>query len=321
MRSIYRIAFVACALGLADGALAQAYPSKPIRVIEPAVAGSAPDVRLRQVTPKLSEILGQPFVVENRPGGNGSIGAREAAKGAPDGYTLLHANISNALYDVFWNERGIRLAEDFVAISDIESGPMIMVVHPAVPAQTLKEFIDLARAKPRGLTYASGGPGGLIQLLGERIKLAASIDVLEVPYKSPGADLPDILAGHVSAGYGVWATMGQHIRAGKLRALAVANASRLPMAPEIPTMAEAGLPGMETTAWNGLFAPSGTPPPVIEALYRALTRALASPEVRAQFAATGSLSGGKTPAQFDEFVRAEKAKWSMVVKDARIKLQ
>ncbi|MBI3373726.1 MAG: tripartite tricarboxylate transporter substrate binding protein [Betaproteobacteria bacterium] len=300
----------------------QAYPSKPIRVIVPAVAGSAPDVRMRQVAPRMAEALAQPMVVENRPGANGAIGAREAARGAPDGYTLLHANISNALNDIFSIEKGARLTEEFAAIGDIEAGPMIMVVHPSVPAKTLKEFIELARAKPHTLTYASGGPGGLIQLLGERVKLAAGgIEVTEVPYKSPGADLPDLLAGHVMVGYGVWPTLGAHIRSGRLRALAVASAARRPMAPEIPTMAEAGLPGLETTAWNGLFALAGTPQAVIQTLHQALLRALASPEVREQFATTGSMSGGKTPEQFTEFVRAEKARWAQVVKEAGIKLQ
>jgi tripartite-type tricarboxylate transporter receptor subunit TctC len=314
------VAAVLLALPLA--AQPQAYPTKYIRVIVPAVAGSAPDVRMRQVAPLMAKELGQPMVIENRPGANGAIGAREAARGAPDGYTLLHANISNALNDVFSTEKGARLTEGFVAIGDIEAGPMIMVVHPSVPAKTLKELIELARAKPGTLTYASGGPGGLIQLLGERVKLAAGrLDIVEVPYKSPGADLPDLLAGHVLIGYGVWPTMGGHIQSGKLRALAVASATRHRLAPEIPTMAEAGLPGLETTAWNGLFALAGTPEPVIQTLHQALVRALASPELRAQFAATGSLTGGKTPEQFTEFVRGEKARWAQVVKDAGIKLQ
>lgn len=300
---------------------AQNYPKKPIVVIVPATAGSAPDVRMRQVAPKMGEFLGQPLIIENRPGANGAIGAREAAKAAPDGYTLLHANISNLLNDVFTAEKGTRLAEDLPAIGDVESGPLILVVNPNVQAKSLKELIDLAKSKPNALTYGSGGSGGLIQLMGERVKLAADIQILEVPYKSPGAEMPDLIAGHLDVGFGVWSVLGPLIKNGKIRALAVASSAHLPMAPEIPTMAEAGLSGMETTAWNGLFAPAGTSKEVIQTLYKALVFSLSSQEVHDLFATTGSLTGGKNPEQFAEFVKSEKNKWNNVVKLANIKPQ
>jgi len=321
LRLIAAIVWMVITTMLSPTSHAQNYPKKPIVVIVPATAGSAPDVRMRQVAPKMGEFLGQPLIIENRPGANGAIGAREAAKATPDGYTFLHANISNLLNDVFTSEKGTRLAEDLIAIGDIESGPLIVVVNPNVQVKSLKELIELAKSKPNVLTYGSGGSGGLIQLMGERVKLAADIKILEVPYKSPGAEMPDLIAGHLDVGFGVWSVLGPLIKSGKIRALAVASTTRLPMAPEIATLAEAGLPGMETTAWNGLFAPAGTSKEVIQTLYKALVFSLSSQEVHDLFASTGSLTGGKTPEQFADFVKAEKNKWSNVVKLANIKPQ
>jgi tripartite-type tricarboxylate transporter receptor subunit TctC len=321
LRWIAAFSVMAIITMLSPTSRAQNYPKKPIVVIVPATAGSAPDVRMRQVAPKMGEFLGQPLIIENRPGANGAIGAREAAKATPDGYTFLHANISNLLNDVFTSEKGTRLADDLIAIGDIESGPLIVVVNPNVQVKSLKELIELAKSKPNVLTYGSGGSGGLIQLMGERVKLAADIKILEVPYKSPGAEMPDLIAGHLDVGFGVWSVLGPLIKSGKIRALAVASTTRLPMAPEIATLAEAGLPGMETTAWNGLFAPAGTSKEVIQTLYKALVFSLSSQEVHDLFASTGSLTGGKTPEQFADFVKAEKNKWSNVVKLANIKPQ
>jgi tripartite-type tricarboxylate transporter receptor subunit TctC len=302
-------------------ALAQNFPAKPIRIITPVVAGSAPDLRVRSVAPRLTESLGQPIIVDNRPGANGAIGAREAAKAAPDGYTLFNANINNALNDLLAPDPSCRLNQELVAVTDLALSPLIMVVNASVPANTLKDFIALAKAKPRGLTYASGGTGSVIQLLAERIKAAAGVDVVEIPYKSLGADLPNLLAGHVDAGFSVLSTLGPHIRSGKLKALAVAGPRRLAAVPEIPTMAEAGLPGMEATVWNGIFAPAGTPPDVRALLRQQLERALNAPEIREQIVASGAELGGRPPEEFAAFVRAEIAKWSRVIKDAGIKLE
>ena len=315
-----RAAIAALAL-LSGPALAQHFPSKPIRIITPVVAGSAPDLRVRSVAPKLTEALGQPIVVDNRPGANGAIGAREAAKAAPDGYTLFNANINNALNDLLAPDPSCRLNHELVAVTDLALAPLIMVVNPSVQASSLREYIALAKSKPKGLTYASGGSGSVIQLLAERIKSAAGIDVVEIPYKSLGADLPNLIAGHVDTGFSVVSTLGGPIRGGKLRALAVAGPRRLAALPEIPTMAEAGLPGMEATVWNGVFAPAGTPQPVVVLLQRQLAKALNTPDVREQIVASGAELGGRTPEEFSEFVRAELAKWGRVIKDAGIRLE
>jgi tripartite-type tricarboxylate transporter receptor subunit TctC len=315
-----RAALAALAL-LSVPALAQQFPSKPIRIITPVVAGSAPDQRVRSVAPRLTEALGQPIVVDNRPGANGAIGAREAAKAAPDGYTLFNANINNVLNDLLAPEPCCRLNQELVAITDLALSPLIMVVNPSIPAKSLAEFIALAKAKPRGYTYASGGSGSVIQLLAERIKAAGGIDVVEVPYKSLGADLPNLIAGHVDAGFSVASTLAPHIRGGRLRALAVAGPRRLSALPEIPTMAEAGLPGMEATVWNGIFAPAGTPRALLLLLQQNFARALNSPEVREQIAASGAELGGRPPEEFAAFVRAEAGKWGRVIKEAGIRLE
>ena len=302
-------------------AIAQSFPTKPIRIIVPAVPGSGPDVRMRHAAPKLAEALGQPVIVDNRPGANGVIGAQEAARSAPDGYTLFMGNINNALNDLLNPNPCCRLTQEFVPITRFTAAPLILIVHPAVPATSLRELIDLAKAKPKNVTLASGGAGSLGQLLGEMIKAASRIDATEIPYKSTGADLTDLLAGHVMAGFNYAGVVGTHIKTGKLRALAVANSRRLTVLPDVPTMAEAGLPGIEATAWNGIFAPARTPPPVIRAVHQAVARTLNSPEIKDQIVGVGGEIGGEMPEEFAAFVSAEMAKWGRVIKDAGIRLE
>ena len=316
-----RVCLAALACVLCGSALAQNFPSKPIKIITPVVAGSAPDLRVRSVVPKLAEALGQPIIVDNRPGANGAIGAREAAKAAPDGYTLFNANINDALNDLLAPDPSCRLNQELVAVTDLALSPLIMVVNSSVRVNSLREFIEFARSKPKGLTYASSGTGSVIQLLAERIKSAASIDVVEVPYKSLGADLPNLLAGHVDAGFSVLSTLGPHIRSGKLKALAVAGPRRLAALSEVPTLAEAGLPGIEATVWNGIFAPAGTPRPVIQLLQQNLLRTLNAPDVREQIVASGAELGGRPPEEFAAFVRAEILKWGKAIKEAGIRLE
>jgi tripartite-type tricarboxylate transporter receptor subunit TctC len=300
---------------------AQVFPVKPIRIVVATVAGAGPDIATRQAAMRLADILRQPVVVENRPGANGMLAANEVAKAPADGYTLLNANIGNALNDVLRPASGAaRMEQELIPITDITASPLILVVHSSVPVQSLKELLELARARPGGLNYASGGPGSLIQLTGERIKLATRVNIVEVPYKSFGADIADLLAGHVQVGFGVWGNLGPHIRAGKLRALGVASQQRLSAAPEIPTLAEAGIPDIVATGWNGVFAPAGTPAAVVQTLSRGFMAALATPEFRDFFARDGVEMGGKTPEQFSSFIRNEKAGYAKVIRDANIKL-
>ena len=223
-------------------ALAQSFPSKPLRILVPSVPGSSPDIRARQIAGKLAESLGQPVLVENRPGGNGVIAAREAAKAPADGYTLFLALINNAIGDALAPDPCCRLNRELVPVSRFTMTPLVMVVHPSVWADSLRELIELAKAKPNALTYASGGPGSITQLVGEWVKAQADIEVLEIPYKSVGAELPDLTGGQVNIAFLVPNSVAAPIKAGKLRALAVTARERLAILPEVPTTAEAGLP-------------------------------------------------------------------------------
>jgi tripartite-type tricarboxylate transporter receptor subunit TctC len=301
-------------------ALAQNFPLKPIRIVNPGIAGSASDMRARQVAQKLNEALGQPVVVDNRPGANGAIAAKLAAKSAPDGYTLLNCNIAQALNDLLNPDPSCRLNHELAPITRLTSGPLILAVHPSVPAASLQEFIDLAKAKPGNLTQASGGQGSLSQLLGEWIKLRAGINVRGIPYKSVSAELPDVMGGHIHSTFNYYNIIGPHINSGKLKALAVANDKRLPVAPAIVTMAESGLPGVEATGWNGICVPAGTPQPVINLLHRELVKALNDPVIREQMIGSGANVGGDRPDEFGAYIRAELAKWGKVIKDAGISI-
>lgn len=302
-------------------ALAQPFPGKTIRIIQPAGPGSAVDAAARDLAPRLAEALGQQVIVENRPGGNSAIGAREAARAAPDGHTLFHGNVNNALNDLLAPNPCCKLGEALVPVSRVLSSPLVLVVHPSVKATQLREFLALARSQPGEITQASGGPGSITQLVGELVKSAAGVNLREVPYKAIGAELPDLLAGHISAAYLAPGVVAQHIRTGKLRALAVAAPRRTAIIGEVPTMAEAGLSGVEATGWNGIFVPAGTPPAVVQRLHAEMAKAFAAPAYKALVQERGSDLGGESPEEFAAFIRAEIAKWGKVIRDARIKLE
>jgi tripartite-type tricarboxylate transporter receptor subunit TctC len=298
---------------------AQNFPSRPLRILVPSVAGSSPDIRARQIAQKLSETFGQPVIVENRPGANGLIAAREAVKGGPDGHTLFLALINNAIFDVLAPDPCCRLNRELVPVSRFTMTPLVMVVNPGLAARTLQEYVAAAKAKPGDITYAVGGTGSISQLVGAWIKAQAGIRLLEVPYKGVNAELPDLHGGQVQTAFVVPQVVLASLRAGKLRALAVTARERLEILPDVPTMAEAGLPGVEALAWNGIFVPGGTPAPVIAALHQALVRAYKSPDIEAQLRATGSYAAADTPEEFAAFVRAENDKWARVIRDAGIK--
>jgi len=300
---------------------AQSFPSKPMRILVPSPPGSSPDIRARQIAPKLSEALGQPVIVENRPGGAGLIAAREAAKAAPDGHTMLLALINNAIGDVLNPDPCCRLNEALVPVSRFTMTPLVMVVHPSVPASSLKEFISYSKANPGAVTFASSGPGSINQLVGGWIQSETGIRMLEVPYKAVNAELPDLAGGQVMAAFVVPQVVVASIKAGKLRALAVTAPARLASLPEVPTTAEAGLPGVEAIVWNGIFVPAGTPQPVIQVLHRELVRAYNAAEIKGQVVNTGGYVAADSPEEFAAFVRAENAKWSKVAREAGIKAE
>lgn len=305
----------------AEQTAAQNYPTKPIRIITGTATGAPNDVRVRQVAQKFIESLGQVVVVDNRPGANSAIGARLAAKATPDGYTLYSCTNNDMMNDMLNPDPSSRLSHDLIPITRLTSGPLILVVHPSILALSLKEFIDLAKAKPGSLNYASGAQGSLNQLLGELIKSKAGINIVGIPYKSTGAEIPDLLGGHINATVNYFQLIVAHTTSGKLRALAVADAKRLQVAPDIATMSEAGLPGVEATGWNGICAPAGVPQPVINLLHREVVNALNDRVIRDQMISTGANVGGERPDEFAAFIRAEFAKWVKVIKDAGISIQ
>jgi tripartite-type tricarboxylate transporter receptor subunit TctC len=303
-----------------SGAFAQSYPSKPLRWIVPTGPGSAVDVNARRVATRLAEALGQPVVVENRPGANSMIGAREAARAAPDGYTLFQAVVNNAINDALAPDPCCVLNDRLVPVTRLYLTPLVMVVHPSVPANTVQEYVALAKAQPNSLTYASGGTGAITQMIGEQLKLLAGIQVREVPYKAIGAEVPDLIGGHVASAFLAPIVIRDMVRAGKLRALAVADRSRMAILPDVPTMAEGGYP-IVGLGWNGLFVPAGTPRPIVERLHKETARVLQLKEIRDDAMALGTLLGGESPEEFAAFVRAEVKTWGKVIKDAGIKAQ
>jgi tripartite-type tricarboxylate transporter receptor subunit TctC len=315
MRSVLLVLWFSAGL-----AVAQSYPTKPIRWIVPTGPGSAVDVQARRVAPKLGEALGQPVVVENRPGANSMIGAREAARAAPDGYTVFQAVVNNAINDALAPDPCCVLNDKLVPVTRLYITPLVMVVNPSLPANTLQEFVALARAKPNELTYASGGSGAITQMIGEQLKLLAKIQVREVPYKAIGGEVPDLMGGHVASGFLAPIVIRDLMRAGKLRALAVADKARMPTLPDVPAMAEAGYP-IVGLGWNGLFVPAGTPRTIVDRLQKDTARVLQLKEIRDDAANLGTLLGGESPEQFASFVRTEVQTWSKVIKEAGIKPQ
>jgi len=312
-----RLVFV---LGMLVGiAHAQTFPSRPVRILVPAPPGSSPDIRARQIAPKLQEALGQPFIVENRPGGAGLIASREAARAAPDGHTLLLALINSAIFDALSPDPCCRLNQELIPISRFTMTPLVMVINPSFPASSLKQFVDHARTKPGFVTYGTAGLGSSSQLVGSWLESETGIKMLEVPYKGVNAEIPDLVAGQVMAAFVVPQVVVAPIKAGKLRALAVLSERRLSGLPDVPTSAEAGVPALEATVWNGIFAPAGTPRPVIDVLHRELVKAYNAPEIKAQVEATGSYVAADTPEEFAAFIRAEVAKWGKVGRAAGIK--
>ena len=313
--------FFAAIFAAAGLTTAADFPTKPIRLIVPQVAGGAADIRARQVGQKLTEAFGQPVVIDNRGGANSAIGAKLAAKASPDGYTLFNCNSNNALNDLLDPDPSARLNEEFMAVTRLTSGPVILVVHPSLQVASLREFIELAKSKPKSLTYAHSGKGSLTHLFGEMLKSKGGIDIVDVPYKSSAAQVPDVLGGHVTSTFEYFSVIGQYIKSGRLKALAVANVRRLPVLAETPTIAEAGFPGMETLGWGAICVPAGTPDAVVRILYREILSALNDSAFRDQVISTGAEVGGDRPEEFAAFIRAYKERWGKVIKDAGITLQ
>ena len=297
------------------------YPeNKPLRLIVPAAPGGGADFVARIVGQKLAEALGQPVVVDNRSGASGTIAADSTAKAAPDGHTLLMGqSTSIVIAPHLYPRLGYDTLRDLAPITLVAQVPNILVVHPGVAAASVKELIALAKAKPELLNFGSSGNGAPSHLAGEMFKAAASIKMTHVPYKGAGPAVNDLLAGQIQVMFAPIVAVLPQVKAGRLRALAVTTAARSPAAPELPTLAEAGLAGYEISSWFGLFAPAATPAPVIDRLHRETVKALASAEVRERFATEGAEPVGSTPGEFNAYVKGEFAKYGRIVKDNGIK--
>ena len=321
MLHLVRLVLVAVMVAIGSAASAQGFPSGPIRIIVPFQAGGLTDILARTVGQHMSEGLGTPVLVENRPGASGNIGADAVAKSAPDGQTLLMGSIgTNAVNQLLYSKMPYDTMKDFTPISLVGYGTLLLVVNPAVPAKDLKELLALARAKPGSLSYASGGSGASQHLAGELLKSMTGTDILHIPYKGITQGVTDVLAGQVSMTFDL-ATVMPHVKAGKLRPIAVANRTRATALPDVPTIAEAGVPGYEASAWYGLFAPAGTPPATIARLNAEVVKALGRPEVKERLVGLGAEPGGTTPEEFSAFIRSEVDKWAKVVREAKIRLE
>jgi tripartite-type tricarboxylate transporter receptor subunit TctC len=313
------VPFALC-LGIAC-ANAQSYPVKPIRIIVPFPAGGIADLFGRVIGQKFHETWGQPAVVENRPGAGGNIGAEVVAKSPPDGYTLVTGSIGTHAVNVsLFSKLPYDPIRDFAPVSLIMEAEGLLVVHPSVPVRTVKELIALAKARPGQLAYASAGYGTAAHLSGELFKSMAKVDMVHVPYKGNVPAITDLIAGQTSLLFATMPTVLPQVQAGRLKALAVTSSARAPAAPQLPTIAEAALPGYSVTNWIGVFAPAGTPRDVIVKLNREIVRIMQAPDIQKRLANEGAKFTPLTPDEFTAFVKAEIAKWAKVVKEAGIRV-
>lgn len=317
-----RIVLLSVALALAaTSSFAQLYPAKPIRLIVTFATGGGTDLAARTVAPKISEALGQSIVIENRAGANGAVGADAVAKAPPDGYTLMVGAAGTLAVAPHLGKLPFDTFRDFAPISLLATSPFVVTVNPSVKAETMRELIALAKANPGKLTFGSSGTGGAPQLATELFKSMASIDMLHVPYKGLGPAIADLLGGQIQLIFADVGLVTAHLKGGKLRGLAVTGSNRSAAVPDLPTVAEAGVPGYAAGTWYGLFAPAGTPSAIVSRLSEETRKALAHPDVRASLAAQGVDPAGNTPEQFAAFVRDEHAKWGKVIRDAGIKAE
>ena len=310
-----RILVVFLALSFAATAQAQGYPSRPIRLVLPFAAGGLVDVPGRILAQKLSEALGQPVVVENRAGAGSSIGADNVAKSKPDGYTLMITSTKHVISANLYKQLPYDALRDFTAVMKLAEGPYVLVVHPALPANSVTDLVSLAKAQPGRIDYASSGNGSSQHLVAALFCAMSGAPLNHIPYKGSDRATQDIIGGQVKVGFVGTPIALPHVKSGRLRALAVSTARRSAEMPGVPTLAEAGVPGYEATIWMGLFAPAGLPREIVARLHGEVGRVLAAPVARAAIAATGLEVSLSTPEEFAAFVRAEHAKWGKVVRE------
>jgi tripartite-type tricarboxylate transporter receptor subunit TctC len=301
-------------------ARAQSYPTRPVRIIVGAPPGGGNDIVARLIAPWLADRLGRSFLIDNRPGANTNIGAQAAANATPDGYTLLLLAIPQAINVALYGKLAVDLNRDIAPVAALSRQPLVMLVHPLVPAKTVPEFIAYAKANPGKLNMASGGIGNVEHLVGELFKMMTGVSMLHVPYRGTAPALTDLLGGQKQVYFAGISPAIEHIRAGKLRALAVTSAMRSELLPNVPTMAEF-VPGFENSAWHGVGAPRNTPADIITKLNNEINAALASPVMKAGFAGLGITVFPTSPGDFGKFIADETEKWAKVINSSGIKPQ
>jgi len=313
-----------CAIALAAyacAAAAQSYPERPVRLIVPFPAGGGVDGAARIVGQHLSDPLGQQVVIDNRGGSGGIIAAEIAARASPDGYTLFFGgSASHGITPHLYRKLPYDAVADFTPVILVGATPYILVVHPATAAASIKDLVTVARAKPGQLNYASAGSGSTLHLAGEMFKSMARVDIVHVPYKGAATAMNDLLGGQVQMMFGPAVVVLQHVKAGRLRALAVTSGQRTRLAPDLPTIAESGVPGFEATGWYGLLGPRGLPPAIVARLNGETARALANREFGERFAVLGIEPLGGTPQTFAAYIKSELAKWGKVMRDSGAKV-
>ena len=311
----------ACMLACAGLCEAQSYPAHYIRMIVPYVPGGGTDTLTRTLAPKLGETLGQQIIIDNRAGGSSAVGTEIAAKAAPDGYTLVMVDTSFTTNPALYGKLPFDPVKDFAPVSLVASAPVILVVHPSVPIHNVKEFVALAKARPGELNFASGAPGSSTHLGGELLKLVARVDVVNIPYKGTGQAITDVLGGQVGMMFAGISTVRQHVRAGKLRAIAVTGEKRAAAMPDVPTFVESGLVGVDSGTYWGCLAPAATPKDIVNKVSAALHTVVESSDVKPRLEERGYTVIGSAPERFGDNIRSEIAKWAKVIKSAGIKAE
>jgi tripartite-type tricarboxylate transporter receptor subunit TctC len=313
-KRVHALVAVALALGWPAAASAQSYPAKPVKIIVPFGAGGPADVFARVLAQNLTESLKQNFVVEDRPGAGAIIGTDAVAKSAPDGYTLLLMSNTHTTNESLIPNKPFQLMRDFVPISPINYSDLLMVAHPGTGVKNLKDFIALAKSKPGALNYASSGPGTPYHMAGELFKAMSGTDIVHVPHKSSGDMRSSVMGGHVQMMFDAITVMAEGVRSGQLIALGTTGRERSPVMPEVPTVAEAGVPGYEATIWLGIMAPKATPTEIVDKLNAEIAKVMNRPDVKENWAKQGAVPMSMSPAAFDQYLRADIEKWAHVVK-------
>ncbi|OLC68511.1 MAG: MFS transporter [Betaproteobacteria bacterium 13_1_40CM_4_64_4] len=307
------LAVFALATWCAGAAFAQDYPNRPVKIIVPFAAGGPADVYARFLGQRLQEAMGQPFVVDDRPGGGSVVGTDAAAKSAPDGYTLLLMSNTHTVNESLMPNKPFSLTRDFLPVAPINYSDLVMVVHPSVPAKTVAEFIALAKTQPGKLNYASSGPGTPYHMAGELFKAMAGVDIVHVPYRGSSGARTDIIGGQVQMMFDAVTTMSEHVKGGQVRALGTSGKARSTVLPDVPTVAET-VPGYEATIWVGLVAPKGTPPAIVNRLNAEITKIVSRPDVRRDWGAQGAVAMTMTPDEFGKYIADDIVKWERIVK-------